>query len=372
LRALRRGLSRSKRFALFLVACDSPTLEENLIGILTDSLPERRPIVVRLEAGSIDPLAEIERQARMPLSGPVMLVGLAAALKAEEHRSALFSALNLRRPEWPARVRQPVVFWVPSRLIGLLLRGAPDFFDWRTDTLVFQAPPNFRIEPLRSGDQPFSGDSRLTAAERRERLRELRARLALHRASEDETTLRAAASWCDELAGHLWLLGEPEEALRIRREEELPVFERLGDVRSRAITLGKIADILQARGQFDDSLRILREEVAPVYERLGDVRSTAVTLGQIADILQARGQLDEALRIRQEEELPVYERLGDVRSRLVCQANIAQALIARGQSGDRDEAGRLLAEARAAAERLRIPEAEQIRAIQERLGLDPT
>ena len=51
----------------------------------------------------------------------------------------------------------------------------------------------------------------------------------------------------------------------------------------------------------------------PVFERLGDVRSRAVTMGQIADILQARGELDEALRIRREEELPVYERLGDVR-----------------------------------------------------------
>ena len=31
----------------------------------------------------------------------------------------------------------------------------------------------------------------------------------------------------------------------------------------------------------------------------------AVTMGRIADILQARGQLDEALRIRRGEELPV-------------------------------------------------------------------
>ena len=81
--------------------------------------------------------------------------------------------------------------------------------------------------------------------------------------------------------------------------------------------MGKIADILQARGQLDEALRIRREEELPVYERLGDVRSTAVTMGKIADILQARGQLDEALRIRREEQLPVYERLGDVRSTAV-------------------------------------------------------
>ena len=69
------------------------------------------------------------------------------------------------------------------------------------------------------------------------------------------------------------------------------------------------------RGELDEALRIRREEELPVYERLGDVRSRAVTLGQIADMLQARGELDEALRIRREEELPVYERLGDVRER---------------------------------------------------------
>ena len=63
-----------------------------------------------------------------------------------------------------------------------------------------------------------------------------------------------------------------DEALRIRREEELPVYERLGDVRERAVTLGKIADILQARGELDEALRIRREEELPVYERLGDVR----------------------------------------------------------------------------------------------------
>jgi tetratricopeptide (TPR) repeat protein len=145
-------------------------------------------------------------------------------------------------------------------------------------------------------------------------------------------------------------------------------FERLGDVRSKAVTQGQIANIPLARGQLDEALRI-REQQLPVFERLGDVRSKAVTQGRIADILQDRGQLDEALRIRR-EELPVYVRLGDVRSRLVCQANIALTLVARGQPGDRDEIARLQAEARAAAEGLGIPEAEQIRAIQRRLGLE--
>ncbi len=54
-----------------------------------------------------------------------------------------------------------------------------------------------------------------------------------------------------------------------------------------AVTQGKIADILQARGELDAALRIYREEELPVFERRGDVRLRAVAQSKIADILQA-------------------------------------------------------------------------------------
>src|SRR5262249_41509144 len=102
---------------------------------------------------------------------------------------------------------------------------------------------------------------------------------------------------------------------------------------------------------------------------LGDVRSRAVTLGQVADILQARGELDEALRIRREEELPVYERLGDVFSMVRARGRLALTYLARAHPRDREAAADLPALALRDAERLRIPEAEQIRRIQRKHGL---
>ncbi|MCK6519657.1 hypothetical protein L6R46_31935, partial [Myxococcota bacterium] len=156
--------------------------------------------------------------------------------------------------------------------------------------------------------------------------------------------------------------GQLDEALRIRREEVLPVYERLGDVHGKAVTLGQIADVHQARGQLDEALRIRREEELPVYERLGDVRSKAVTMGQIADVLEARGQLDEALRIRREEVLPVYERLGDARAVLVGQNNLAVTLLRTERPEHIPEARTLLLAAEAAARALGLPaELEAIR-----------
>ena len=185
-----------------------------------------------------------------------------------------------------------------------------------------------------------------------------------------------------QIADILVTRGELDEALRIRTEEQLPVFEQLGDVRSRAITQGEIADIFEARGELDEALRIRTEEELPIYERLGDVRSRAITQGKIADILVTRGELDEALRIRargraaclrptrrrslardragqdcrhsrdprrarrgaahpDRGELPVYDRLGDVRSRAITQGQIADILVTRGEL---DEALRIRTE----------------------------
>jgi tetratricopeptide (TPR) repeat protein len=119
------------------------------------------------------------------------------------------------------------------------------------------------------------------------------------------------------IADMLFSRGELDEALRIRQEDELPAYERLGDTRSRAIVFAKIADIMEMRGDVDDVLRIRLEEQLPVFDRLGDLRARAVTMGQIADNLCMRGDLDEALCIYRDEELPVYEELGHAHERAV-------------------------------------------------------
>ncbi|MGW2787291.1 CHAT domain-containing protein, partial [Streptomyces populi] len=150
-------------------------------------------------------------------------------------------------------------------------------------------------------------------------------------------THSVAVTW-GKTADILEQRGEVDEALRIRREVELAVYERSGDTRSAAVTWGKIADILEQRGEVDEALRIRRDVTLPVYERSGDTRSAAVTWGKIADILQQRGEVDEALRIRREVELAVYERIGDTRSAAVTWAKIADIL---QQQGEVDEALRI-------------------------------
>ena len=347
-------------FSSGLATCNSPALRDSLIVQIRESHPE--VTVVEILAKTVDVYGYV--MDHYPSAKALFLIGLEASILSPEAYSHTLRSLNASRDLWPVRYPCPIMLWLPEYAVAALQRQARDY--WRFISHRFYFAKEAFVAAPRSADI-YSGEYlnaiNLSQDEKLERIHELKSRLA----SVDVTAIPAmqqhALKWWDELATLYRFMGNPDEALRILREEQLPVYERLGDVRSKAVTMGKIADILQQRGQTDEALRIRREEELPVYERLGDVRSKAVTMGKIADILLQRGQTDEALRIRREEQLPVYERLGDVRSMIVCRVMIAQDLILIGKREDVPEARAHLQWALAEARRLQLPEAATIQEI---------
>ena len=81
---------------------------------------------------------------------------------------------------------------------------------------------------------------------------------------------------------------------------------------SRRLRSGSNGEVFKHNVGGADEALIWFEKAKTEFERLGDVRENAVTMGKIADILESRGDLDEALRIRQQEQLPVHEKPQDV------------------------------------------------------------
>ena len=64
-----------------------------------------------------------------------------------------------------------------------------------------------------------------------------------------------ALALLDEYASRLYQRGQLDEALRIRTEEQLPVYERLGDVRELLVCRAKIALALLSRGRADERVQ---------------------------------------------------------------------------------------------------------------------
>ena len=89
-------------------------------------------------------------------------------------------------------------------------------------------------------------------------------------------------------------MGDVDEALKLLKEE-LEVYEQLGDIRSRAVTLGDIARIYVDMGDVDEALKLHNERLE-VYEQLGDLEGKANALWAIAQIEIGREKYKDALQ----------------------------------------------------------------------------
>ena len=367
LAAIRRMLHASQgTFSLSIAVCNSPALRDYLIGQLRADFPAIQ--VISIPKGTIDVFGHVAGTAGGDPPQALFLVDLEASTPSADESQHTLRSLNASRDLWESRYRCPVVLWLPEFAATLLCEWARDLWRYRSHRFEFvselAAAQRGVADAFVGAPSTVAG---LSAEEKRFRIAELEQRIAEARERPGDEMSRYVSQWLKELALLHRILGDLGHAEALLREA-MEIDERLGDVYSRAVTMGRIADVLRARGELDEALRIRREDQLPAFERLGDVYSRAVTMGKIADILRARGELDEALRIRREDELPVYERLGDRRSLLVGRTNLAIGLLQRGKAGDREEAVALLRSALDEAGNMRIPEAGVIAGILERLG----
>ncbi|MGB5063282.1 MAG: tetratricopeptide repeat protein [Candidatus Competibacter sp.] len=391
---LRKVLMAASGFRLILLEFNNPRYRDQVIRQI-DGFPVKTASL-RLDESVVDFETFERRLAALAGQWPaVHVLDLERWLADKATRAERFKGFNYHREALAERCPVALLLWMIEADIKALALQAPDLWAWRTEVFDFSSQPTRISAPIIIERDVARGSA--SVQERQARIKEIEEYLGRESGRDGSSAqlLVEQGQLYGDLGNPSAALGALEQALAIFRElddrrqaamsqglmadieaargntdgalkiyeEILKLFEALGDVRARAVTLGKIADVLQARGELDEALRIRQEELLPVFERLGDVRLRAVTLGQIADVYQARGQWDEALRIRREEQLPVFERLGDVRELLVCHANIGINYLARGAAGDRQKALELLKLALQDAQRLKLPEAQQIAGI---------
>ncbi len=362
---LERARRNTSHFQLLICAYADSAYRDRLLAYLDDLGESTARLDLSTESTAL-PTQRIVAAAQGQKC--LHVVGIDFLLRTDAQR--WLGSLNLQRETLARRCNNTLLLWWPSSALVQLSLEAPDFWAWRSTEFDFHALPL----PERPAVVPFDTDhsvrnSRELADKQRRRssIEDYLQRVA----DTEEEDARLTSSLTLELAEISFDLGELERsyfeaqralelyhsvdnrlgmaqaqsqisdileargelnaALIMLKEEVLPVFANLGDMRALAVTKGRVADILETCGDLDAALLILEKEVLPVLIHLDDVREVAVTQGKIADIFEERGELDEALRIREQEELPVYTQLGDVRELAVAHGKIASILQTRGE-----------------------------------------
>lgn len=241
-----------------------------------------------------------------------------------------WAAWNLRREAIARGIRAKLVLWLRPAQVGRLPEVAADWWAWRAGIVDFvKRGTATAVAPFAE----FPELPSMSMADRARRIAVLRQWLAI----EPPIDAEARAPLAVELAMLLSGLGEVDEALRLLREDAVPVYERRGDLRNLAITRTYLADILKNRGQSDEALRIYESEV-PTYEELDDSRGLAVLYTNMAGVLRERGQFHRAHELLREKSLVIAQRIGDVGLEALAWDRIADLL---GSEGKSDESWRI-------------------------------
>ncbi len=320
-------LNKLRGFHALIVQHNDPAYRDGLIRRLQTALPLGGAV---LDLQSLNGFEAFET-AVAALSGKVSVVHLVNLESWDEkRRQAFFRGINYHREYLARQLNATLALWLVEPHIRDLALQAADFWAWREQTLDFsfpletqtrwvaniynttnldQAAKRQRIQEIldylasRQGDEPT-----LTRADMRYELGQLYENLGEYESAQRQLSAAMADfAALDEQHAYARALrdqatirfrqGEPDEALADLQTKVLPWFVKLNDLGQQALTMGKIADILQARGQLDEALNIRQTEQLPVYEKLGDVREKAVTMGKIADILEMQGDIDKKLEV---------------------------------------------------------------------------
>ena len=128
---------------------------------------------------------------------------------------------------------------------------------------------------------------------------------------------------------------------------QLPVYERLGDTRSVALTWGQIADIAYQRGDYDEAADLQRKQLE-AHQQLGDLDGIAAASWELARIDLERKDYRSAFP-RLIESFEILSRLQRPDGIAAVGWALGQLLLAAGES---DQARRVLGDAWAAAAKI--------------------
>ena len=284
-----RGLEVVEGFILVPVEVSGPKVIRDLARWLEQA--GREPQLLELEHESIARevavrLFDLETTER----SVVLVVG------PERPTAALrggLRILNQRRDTLIQKLRCPLLWCGSGEILDTTWEEAPDFWSVRALGHKFGESP-LDLERAKAWRWEWALE------EPPERLEAL---LEHARSTGDRPN---AARIAVQLADLLLVRGEVERADAVL-QEALDASRQGGraEERSRGQLLRLQADVLASRGELDAAERIYVEELLPLHERLRDDRERALTKGKISDILEARGQLDEVLRIRREDRKSV-------------------------------------------------------------------
>ena len=314
LKAMVNMLRRAEGFTLAFVQCNYPIDRINIVVELRQILDDY-PIA---EIGFDKPIENLLDEL-IPIlpeyndSKALFIYGLERSINPDEKSHPMVANLNISRNLFPKYVSCPMIIWLPAYAISAILRGAPDFFSWRSAIFSFHSHPekiSAISQDMLAGEHYASAS--LTLKEKEERIEAIKNLLDEYQSLPSTKANKREQRRLFERLGVIYFSkGQSIKAIEYY-QKALEIARDIGYRSGESADLGNLGSAYYRLGQIDKAIEYYQKSLE-IDRDIGYRSGKGVNLGNLGLAYADLGQIDKAIEYYQ-QALVIARDIGDRRN----------------------------------------------------------
>jgi tetratricopeptide (TPR) repeat protein len=296
LKAMVNMLRRAEGFTLAFVQCNYPIDRINIVAELRQILDDYPIAEIEFDKPIENLLDElIPFLPKYNDSKALFIYGLERSINPDNKSHHTVANLNISRNLFPKYVSCPMIIWLPAYAISAILRGAPDFFSWRSAIFSFHSRPD-KIsaisQDMLAGENYASAS--LTLKEKEERIEAIRNLIDEYQSlPSTKANKREQGSLFKRLGVIYFSMGQSIKAIEYY-QKALEIARDIGDKRGEGANLGNLGPAYAELGQINKAIEYFQQALE-IARDIGDKRGEGVDLGNLGLAYNRLGQIDKAI-----------------------------------------------------------------------------
>jgi tetratricopeptide (TPR) repeat protein len=331
-------------FSLAVARCNFPSFRGEIIRRATkdaadmglslkvvDVSTNPSPDFVAMVRGGLDGAPAVGRLAIMVTGIDVLIYQSASEENLRgEGRTPFIARLNFDRERIARDLPYPLILWLESESLNVLLKKAPDLSQWISAHFQFggTAAEDTALARLVESDNRLDGqpvaETRKQVDEFKGLLQELNETLG----REDPVALRKRLAVLNALAERYYRTADYLQA-RKYWTEALEIAKRLGDRRAEGRALGNLGVAYRSLGEYRRAIEYHEKHLA-IARGVGDRRGEGAALGNLGIAYASLGEYRRAIEFH-EQALAIYREIGDRRGEGATLGNLGIAYASLGE-----------------------------------------
>jgi tetratricopeptide (TPR) repeat protein len=304
-------LRRAQGFTLAFAQCNQPSERRRLVSELRQRLGDYRIAEVEFTEPIENLLDElIPRLFEYNDARALFVYGLEHSIRSDQDFSPMVANLNISRNLFPRHISYPIVLWLPAYAIAAVMRGAPDFFSWRSAVFQFPSSPEMLVQVAQNAlSGGFLSALNLTAEEKEARIAVIEDILVDYGPLySDRRDRRVEGRLLDRLTFFHYSLGDYRQAEEYC-QQSLKIAQELDDRSGIASSLNNLGVIADFRGDYEQA-EDYHQQSLKIAQELGDRSRIVDSLQNLGIIARYRRNYEQAVDYFQ-RSLRIAQELGN-------------------------------------------------------------